>query len=286
MLVNDDLGAQVMPSTPTLTQVISVGLSIYGITALGHNIFTIWHNRAGVHVYDSTTFKLLHTIAVQASHHRGLICCARYNCLYVASSDFCYIYRVDLGDGNATMKWKTDKTPFALSINSVYNVLVACNGTNKLQEFTTFGILVREVILQDGVSSPFHAVQIANGQYIVSHGNPTSVSVIGVDGKVVDTYDNSQTFGAGPLGQSMNVAVCKNGCILVADTNNKRILAMNPTLSCAHEIPFSLSIQNGLQGPAALWFDESQGRLYVGECNGGRILIFDNVKNIGINMKL
>ena len=205
----------------------------------------------------------------------------------MSSSDTCYVHRVDLGDGNAAMKWKTDKGPFALSINSVYNVLVACNGTNKLQEFTTFGILVREVILQDGVSNPIHAVQIANGQYVVSHGCPNNnVSVIGVDGKVVHSYGNSQTFGAGPVGQSKNVAVCKNGCILVADTNNNRILAMNPTVSCAHEIPFSLSSQGGLQGPWALWFDESHGRLYVGECNGGRILIFDNVKNIGINMKL
>jgi len=284
--MNDDVDAEVMPSTPTLTGVISVGYYVYGVTALGPNIFIIYRGSTGVDVYDSTTLKLLHTIAVQASEPRGLVCCERYNCLYVSSNDTFHVHRVDLGDGNAAMKWKTDKNPFALSINSVHNILVACRGSNKFQEFTTFGILIREVILQDGISAPLHAVQIANGQYVVSHDSPCSVSVIGVDGKVVHTYSNSQTFGAGPLSQSTNVAVCKNGCILAADIENKRILAMNPTVSCAHEMPLSLSIQGGLQRPWALWFDEPQGRLYVGEISGGRLLIFGNVKNIGVNMKL
>jgi len=61
---------------------------------------------------------------------------------------------------------------------------------------------------------------------------------------------------------------------------------MNPVLSCAHEIPFSLSVHGGLQSPQALYYQELQGRLYVVEAAGeGRVLIFDNVKNIGIDMK-
>jgi len=196
---------------------------------------------------------------------------------------------VELAAGNATMKWKTDKSPRGLCVNNVYNVLVACSGTNKLQEFTTFGILIREIVFQgdNPMTFPVHAVQMSNGQYMVSHAAPySSISIVAVDGKVVYQYGNSHQFGTGPLSGAQNIAVARNGCVLVADSGNRRILAMNPVLSCAHEIPFTLSLQGGLQTPQALYFKELQGRLYVGETGGEcRVLIFDNVKNIGIDMK-
>jgi len=272
---------------PTLTYAIPVSGFVYGITALGPDIFINRQNSAGVEVYDSTTFLLQRTLPVPVSEPRGVVCCPRYNCLYVGNTgnNIDLIYRVDLGAGNAIMKWKTDiscSLQCGLSINSVYNVLVACSGTNKLQEFTTFGILVREIIFQGKMFSPVHAVQMKNGQYVVSHASPyNNVSIIAVDGKVVHTYGNLHLFGAGPLGIVQNVAVCKNGCILVADSTNNGIVAMNPTLSCAHEVP----IPGGLQRPWALCFDESQGRLCVAQCNG--ILILDNVMmNVGVHMRL
>jgi len=288
--VNDNSGAEVMPSTPTLTEAISVGQHIFGITVLGSNIFIIRNSSTDVSVYDSTNFKLQNTIPVQASNPRGIVSCPRYNCLYVSSvgNNNYLIHRVELTTGNAIMKWKTDKNPFGLSINSICNVLVVCSGTNKLQEFSTFGILIREIVFQGDMSSPVHAIQMSNGQYIVTHGSPYSnVSIIGVNGKVVHNYGNSQQFGAGPLSNAQGIAICKNGCVMVADTNNNRILAMNPTLSCAHEMPFGFSVQPGLQFPLALCYEESQGRLYVGESSGGlRLLVFDNVKNVGVHMKL
>jgi len=278
-----------VPSTPTLTASISVGQVIYGITVLGANIFIVRNGSTGVEVYDSSTLKLQHTIPVQANTPVGLVSCPKYKCLYLCSigGNIFLIHRVEPAAGNATMKWKTDKSPRGLSVNSVCNVLVACSGTNKLQEFTTFGILVREIVFQGDMSSPLHAVQMSNGQYMVSHGTPyTNVSIVAVDGKVVYQYGNSHQFGTGPLNTVQNIAVARNGCVLVADSGNKRILAMNPVLSCAHEIPFSLSVHGGLQNPQALYYQELQGRLYVGEAAGeGRVLIFDNVKNIGIDMK-
>jgi len=280
-----------MPSTPSLTEAISIGYAIYGITVLGTNIFIIRDGSSDVSIYDSTTFKLQSTIPVQAPEPRGLVSCRRYNCLYVSnygSSGGNYlIYRVELAAGNATMKWKTDKHPFGLFVNSICNVLVACSGTNKLQEFSTFGILIREIVFQGDTSFPMHAVQMNNGQYLVSHTSPySSVSIVGVDGKVIHRYGNTQPFGAGPLYGVQNIAVCKNGCVLAADRNNRRILVMNPTLSCAYEMPLSFSVKPGLQCPWALCFEESQGRLYVGENHGTRLLVFDNVKNVGVHMKL
>jgi len=152
-VVNDNSGAEVMPSTPTLTEAISVGSQIFGVTVLGTNIFIICSGTTDVFVYDSMTFMLQNTIPVQASDPRGLVSCSRYNCLYISSigpseSNNFLIHRVELAAGYALMRWKTDKNPYDLSVNSICNVLVACCGASKLQEFSTFGILIREIVLQ------------------------------------------------------------------------------------------------------------------------------------------
>jgi len=185
------------------------------------------------------------------------------------------------------VRWKTDKNPYGLSVNSICNVLVACCGASKLQEFSTFGILIREIVLEGDMSSPVHAVQLSNGHYVISHSLPcNTVSIVGVSGKVVHRYVNSQQFGPGPLCGVQNIAVCKNGCLVAADSY--RILAMNPTLSCAHAMPLNFSDKPGLQSALAVCFVESQGRLYVGEgrSTGSRLLVFDNVQNVGVHMKL
>ena len=58
-----------------------------------------------------------------------------------------------------------------------------------------------------------------------------------------------------------------------ADKGNNRISILNPTLTCA------LPIDGGLIRPQSIHLDESRGRLYVGECGGKRMLVFDNVIN-------
>jgi DNA-binding beta-propeller fold protein YncE len=68
-------------------------------------------------------------------------------------------------------------------------------------------------------------------------------------------------------------------CVLVADYYNNRIIALNPSLTAARQLP--LPVDTRLQSPFALCFDESRGRLYVGENVGQRrVLVFDNVNNI------
>jgi len=48
-------------------------------------------------------------------------------------------------------------------------------------------------------------------------------------------------------------------------------------MSSAHEMP--VSVDGGLTGPFALWYDEARGRLYVGEWRGGRVIVIDHLKD-------
>jgi hypothetical protein len=100
--------------------------------------------------------------------------------------------------------------------------------------------------------------------------------VINVDGQVVKNYGNQPGSAAGQLNFPFCIAATKEGCILVADHNNDRIVVLNSLLKVCRELP--LPVDGGVQRPLSVCLDESRGRLYVGE-NGGqfRVLVFDDV---------
>ena len=128
---------------------------------------------------------------------------------------------------------------------------------------------------QAGVTKPWHAIQLSTGDYVVSqHTSPGVVSVVGVDGQVVRSYGQSQTSDVGQMKNPSSLAVTKNDDILVADTENNRILSINSSLGSIQEL--ALSVDGGIKQPRGLCLDESRGRLYVGEWDGERrVLVFD-----------
>jgi len=177
-------------------------------------------------------------------------------------------------------KWYVDGHPAGLSVNRAHNVVVACCEKNKLQEYTTHGSLVREICLQ----SPWHAVQLSSGDCVVSEcTSPGVVSVVGVNGQVRHSYGESQTSDVGEMKYPRGLAVTKNDDILVADQGNNRILLMNSSLSSVQEHgPWcddwdQQQYDDGIDQPWCLFLDESRGRLYVGELDGGRVLVFSDV---------
>jgi len=159
-------------------------------------------------------------------------------------------------------------------VNRDHNVVVACCGANRLQEYTTDGNLLRDIYLQ-GLTNPWHAVQLSTGEYVVSQFTSSGlVTVIGIDGQLVRSC--GKTADAGPLRYPKSLAVTTNDDILVADDLNNRIVSMDSQLSCVEEMV--VPVDGGIQEPWGLCLDERRGRLYVGECGGqNRLLVFDVV---------
>jgi len=127
------------------------------------------------------------------------------------------------------------------------------------------------------MARPWHAEQLTSGLIVVSHHRPIhEVSVVDKNGLVVTSYANA---GAGrlKLRAPKQLVVLTNGCILVADSGNDRIVALNPSLSCIHVS--SIPVDGGLKGPSTLHVDESRGRLYIGEYDAGRLLAYDYFVN-------
>jgi 6-phosphogluconolactonase (cycloisomerase 2 family) len=182
--------------------------------------------------------------------------------------------------------------PCGLSINCACNLIVACYSDSKIQEYnTTSGSLVREISLKlnDVVLRPFHAIQLlSNDQFVVSCCNvtsqPWSYDVVEVDTKrrqVVVSYTNQlKSTTQHEFSWPRHLSVDKNNeFILVADTDNNRIVILNRSLKCdARELNVMMSVDGGLQRPSCLYFNSSQNRLFVGEWSGQcRVLVFDNV---------
>jgi len=272
----------VKSSAPTLTHVIpSQGAHVVlALASLDDDVFAVRYNSGRqVEVYNAVTFTLQRHITVPGlvSVGFGIAACARNKCIYVPNSVNNRVHRVPLSGSNAVNKWSVASKPVGLSVNKVHNLVVTCSKANKLQEYTTYGALVREICLQAGVKSPYHAIQLSTGDYVVSqYTSPGVVSVVGVDGKVVHSYGPSQMSAVGQMKKPSNLAVTKNDDILVADEDNNRILSINRSTDCVQEL--ALSADGGMQGPLGLCLDESRGRLYVGESGRlRRMLVFDGV---------
>jgi len=272
----------VKSGAPKLTHVIqSQGRdSVSAVTSLGNEVFVLrWISQQQVEVYDASTFTLQRYITVPGlgTCSWGLAACAHYKCLYV--SDYIgNIHRAELSGSSAVKKWSVASGPLGLSVNKQHNVVVACLGADKIEEYTTHGALVREIRLeQAGVTYPWHAVQLSTGDYVVSEAkSPGVVSVVGIDGRVVRRYCPSRSSDVGKMKYPTGLAVTKNDDILVADENN-RILLVNSLLSSARKL--ALPVDDGIQRPRGPCLDESRGRLYVGEAGESRrVVVFDGVR--------
>jgi len=251
----------------------SQGYNRYAVASLGDKVFVA--GEGGIDVYNATTFDLQHNLTLHrlSEYCYGLAACSSSNCLYASDWQNSRIHRVDPSGSSAVKQWSVASRPRGLSVNKEHNVVVACYGAHKLQEYTTHGTLVREISLQQvGLSDLWHAVQLSTGDYVVSHYTlPGAVSVVGVDGNVVCRYHPTQTSNVGQMQLPGSLAVTKNGDVLVADDDNERIVSMDSSLRYAEVLALPVEIHYA----CSLCLDESRGRLYVSEHNQGRVLVFE-----------
>jgi len=77
------------------------------------------------------------------------------------------------------------------------------------------------------------------------------------------------------------LAVDKEGRVLVADWYNDRLLVIDQSLSSAHEMP--VGVDGGPKGPFSLWYDQSRRCVYIGEWDGGRVIVNDSLKDFRTN---
>jgi len=264
-----------------VTHVIPKGNNVNGVTSLGDDVFVVRYKyQQKIEVYDANAFTLRRHITVPAlgDVSYGLTACPYNNCLYVSDHMNNSVHRVDLSGSNAMIQWSVARRPVGLSVNSEHNLLVVSHLQRKLQIYTTHGTLLQNIQLQADVVGPWHAVQLSTGNFLVSHsGSLHRVCLVGVDGAVVHSYGGQEGYQLTQMNCPRELAVDSEGRALIADQFNNRLLVIDQSLSSAHEM--SVCVDGGVKGPYSLWYDQSRRRLCIGECNGGRVIVIDNLED-------
>jgi len=269
-------------SSPTVIHVTPKGKEVGGVTSLGNDVFVVRENsQQKIEVYDAKTFTLQRCIALPGlgDYTQGLVVCSYNKCLYASDCRNHNIHRVDLSGTNAVTKWSVARWPIGLSVNSEHCVLVVSQMERKLQIFATDGTLIRDIELQADFEGPRHVVQQSTGQFLIIRVGQFShrVCLVGVDGAVVRSYGGRQGSELTQMNCPAGLTLDREGRVLVADTGNNRLLVIDQSLSSAHVM--SVGLEGGLKDPRTVWYDQARRRLYIGEGNGGRVIVVDCLKD-------
>ena len=117
--------------------------------------------------------------------------------LYVSVCENGLIHRIQLGLSKEIMlHWSVSRlstTRLKLSISKKGNVIVASWYSYSIFEYTSFGILVRQIALNQldkNIIYLFHAIQLEGDKFLVCHSTETTsrVCVISNTGRVIKSY--------------------------------------------------------------------------------------------------
>ena len=254
--------------------------SVRGVTILGDEVFLVRRLTPGVEVYAAGKWTLTRRLDVSGLEQPwDLTSCRKFRCLYIAEWGKDVVHRVSLT--GETTQWKVNDGADGLSVaaDPGCHVIVTCGEAQKLKEFTTGGDLVREVVLQDDLLHPWHAVLRSGDRFVVCHGvdaDPLQrVCVVDFAGRVARSYGGPPGSAAGRLSSPLHVAVDEEGNVLVADRGSNRVVLLNEKLSDVRELVGEDEVKRSpAMVPRRLWLDEMRGLLLVSDGENKDVLIF------------
>jgi len=207
----------------------------------------------------------------------SLVSCTDQSYLYMAESERNIVIRFtpwEVWDSKSQLIWPVDAPNISgLSVNAENHILVTAAGY-KIQEYTGDGYLLREI--RTDVQMPQHAIHLADNVYLVSsRGDPHGVSLVRNDGETVVSFMESD--GATKMGEARGLAVfADKKRFLVSDQDTNKVVMVNEGLSKGRDLDFEL--EGAMSSPSWLVLDEIRDLLYIGERDGGRIIIVGGLK--------
>jgi len=257
------------------------GGAVFGIASFGEEIYVFrWHlEQAEIEVYNVISYRIDRRLPVPFSHRiTDMTSCEHYRCIYLADPIANCVHRLDV-QGQAK-RWEVADKPQGLSVNGARSLLATCQ-SRVIKEFSSFGKLLREIRLPDTVINPWHARQLATGEFIVCHGEIDDalrrVCKICADGnRIVHSQQASDT--GHQYGVPRHLAVDQNQFVFVADITNRRVTLLSPTLGYVHEVVTGELLK---WFPCRIFLDGRRKRLYVtdnefedGTYKSGRVVVF------------
>jgi len=255
---------------------------VCGMTSLDDRLYVLFGKKRSeqIEVYDLDSYSLLRCLTLpgrELGKKATIIACAHNSCAYISDPLNESIHRVGLPHGDDVTNWPVNDKPACFSVTDTHSVLVTCDQVRKIKEFSTDGKLLREIQLPQTVTSPVHAIQLSNGQFIVCHGgygDPVHrVCLIGSDGHVVMWYGGQRGAGSQQMDVPCHLAVDENDSVFVIDLNNSQVLLLSPKLTYISHV---VSRDELKWLPVRLFLDVQKRRLYIADSQwliGGRVVV-------------
>jgi len=259
-------------------QTLPEGEPVDGVTSLDNHLYVLRGNKSSeqIEVYDIESYLLVNCLTVPGlgAVVRDIVACRNNRCAYISDWSRNSVRRVALPD--ATVKrWPVNDEPAGLSLTRRHGVLVTCREVRKIKEFSTDGQLLHVLILPQDVVSPWHAVQLSSGQFVVCHGvgaDPLHrVCLIGSDGSVVvKSFGGQKGSGIQCINTPAHLAVDRDEFVFVVDAGNRRVSLLSPQFAYVREV---VSCEQLWRRPLRVHLDCDAERLYVahGTFRAGRV---------------
>ena len=265
-------------------QTLPGGERIMGLTSLDNHFYVLRAEKSSeqIEVYDVDCFyRLIHCLTVPGlgDNVKDIVACGHNRCAYISDWSHNSVHRVALSDATVS-HWPVNDRPTSISLTYSHGVLVTCREVRKIKEFSTDGQLLHVLTLPQDVVSPWHAIQLSSGHFVVCHGKSSDqfgrhcVCLIGSDGSVViKSFGGPQGSGSQQMNVPVHTAIDRNEFVFVADVNNRRVLLLSPQLTFVRDISFAWR-------PVRVHLDSDRGRLYVadnekrdGRLAAGRVVV-------------
>ena len=248
-----------------------------------------------IDVYNASTFVVVRFLSIKMSYSYncysllgnipmyGFTACSYNRCLYISYPGNCLVHKVPVRENETSFQWPVNAQPSGLSTTSDHNVLVACDDSWMIDEYTTDGVHIRQI--PSPTVSPLSVVQLSSGHYGVIHRQPApGYSVLNASGQVAKSYKGqSDVYRAKFIRQERMQAVLSTpyaltvirpGKVLIADQSNNRLLALTEKDNSFVAEWLPETVYGGLKQPCCLYFDVSKKRLYISEFGGSRVLCY------------
>ena len=240
-----------------------------GLVVLGDELFVSIYKSEEVKTYYSETFVYQSSISVEGLYYPCHMA-GSGNILCVCDT-YGKVYCVELSTKSSSSWSANDGSVTSLSMNMHGNLLVTIEKTNKVVEFTPGGIQQREIVLRDGVVKPQHAIQLNDDKFLVCQSDGSNlhrVCYVDNNGRILKSYGITRGSGKGQLDKPCRMVVDRRGFVLVADSENKRVVILNGELEYVKELRLQSKDPVGdicLRG----------GKLYVSHSEISDVSIYD-----------
>jgi len=255
--------------------------AVVGVTTLNNKIFVVYYALPFIVVYMSQQpYTRQQNISINGLKN-PLDIAAGSRCLYVSDDGSAAIWRVKAADGKVD-QWLSGVDAVSVSVTSeeklVLLVMVDIQGSWKERNATCRGEIqiyslgaVKETVikLSPDITAPLCVVMTTRKTFIVSYGFPwhemNRVCEVDMTGRMLKAFGSRPGDGVGQLNEPYSVSLDDDERIIVADTNNQRVLLLNKQLMLQRILVTWHPHSRGDAGePLRLHYDSHSGRLLVG----------------------